>query len=223
MRIPVERKIQLLAAKKHELDTFNEIEDGAEKLGEQLEYNRRVMIARKHRAASRIQGLIKGFLSRLLAAQLRLEYKCTLVIQSLVRGFLGRKRWMYEYWKKISVVKSKQGLADLLERSTLTRDSKGQGAGSGWREYFDSLTNSFWYFDPKTRLNTWVCPLAFQKELVCTWNGFQEYGGLPSQPKCRCVFDSTTSYQNHMRLQHRWYCPACDTANRFVKHPKNIQ
>ena len=211
MRIPVERKLGQLSTKKNELDLVNEIEAGAESLERQMDHDRRVMLARKFRAASRVQGLIRGFLGSMVAAQLRLELKSAIVVQSLVRGFLGRKRWMYEYWKKVSVVKSIQGLEDLLARSNLIRQSRDKPI---WREYFDPLSNCFWYYEPRTRKNMWDCPVTFQRDLVCPWNGFKEYGGLPSQKKCRCVFDTAIAYQNHLRFAHRWYCAACDSANR---------
>ena len=215
MRIPAERKITTLLIRKKVLDNINEIEDGAEDLENQLNYDHDVFEARTYFAASRIQGLIRGFLARLYSEQLKIERKATIIIQSLLRGRLGRKRWMYEYWKKISVVKSHEALSEILARSTLIRESESKKNKAIWREYFDPMTNSFWYFDPKTKLNTWTCPIAFQKDLICMWEGFHQYGGLPSQKRCRCIFDNSTAYQNHLKNAHRWYCPACDSANRY--------
>ena len=218
MNIPAGRKVHELIRQKRVLDAINEIENEAESTEAQLAYDKSVQEAKKEYACARIQGLIRGFLDRLVAAQKRLERHAAGTINALLRGRLGRKRWMYEYWKKISVVKSEDGLKDILERSTCTRESKDRK--EPWKEFFDPLTNSFWYYDPKTKLNTWECPLQFQRNLVCCWEGYHQFGGLPSQPKCRMVFDSTIAYQNHMRTAHRWYCSACDTSNPGIVFPK---
>ena len=219
MKLSVNRKAAEIQAKKDALDRMNEIEEGAETLEIQLIYGHRIMEAREHLACARIQGVIRGFLSRLLAAQLRIIRKAVILLQSLLRGRLGRKRWMYEYWKKISVVKSNEALIDLKDRSTMTRESVSKVNKQTWQEYFDPLTNSFWYYDPNTGLNTWSMPVVFQKEMVCMWDGFKEFGGLPSQKKCRCIFDSMIAYQNHLRTAHRWYCAACDSANSGIVFP----
>ena len=104
-------------------------------------------------------------------------------MQALVRGRLGRVKWMREFWLHKSVVKSLGALKVLLERSKLQRE--GGSHSKHWQEFFDPLTDSIWYYNPRSRQNIWDCPACFQHELVCTWNGFQAYGGLPSQGPCR--------------------------------------
>ena len=66
--------------------------------------------ARQYYAAARIQGLIRGFLARILFKKLQREYRAVLMIQKLVRGRFGRAKWMREYNKSISVVKSETAL-----------------------------------------------------------------------------------------------------------------
>ena len=38
--------------------------------------------------------------------------------------------------------------------------------GYDWTELYDPLSESFWYFNARTRLNTWMVPLCFQKNLI---------------------------------------------------------
>lgn len=123
MRVAIERKTLDLHSKKKVLDRLNEIKDGAESLEAQLDYDHRVYAARELLALARIQGLIRGFLGRIYAEEVRVRRKATITLQSVFRGRIGRKRWMYEYWKKISVVKSKDALDELIKRSTKTREA----------------------------------------------------------------------------------------------------
>ena len=73
MNIPAERKVNELIRRKNVLDAVNEIEDGAKSVEVQLSYDKSVQDAKKMYACARIQGLIRGFLDRLVAAQKRLE------------------------------------------------------------------------------------------------------------------------------------------------------
>lgn len=149
---------------------------------------------------------------------MHIRKKSTIVLQRLVRGKFGRIRWTQEFYKRISVVKSDSALRDIISRSTLRRENTDRKAGC-WREYFDPVTDCFWYYNAHTRRNTWVCPLVLQREFICTWEGYKTYGGLQSQRKCRKVFGDLISYQNHLRECHKWYCAACDHCNKCAAFP----
>ena len=123
-------------------------------------------------ALCRIQGLIRGYLARLKFKELLILWRAAIVIQRVMRGKLGRIRWMKLYWLKTSVVKSDTALRDLLARSTLVRRNTVKGMnGWDWQERFDPLTNSVFYYNKHNGRNTWDCPVIFQKHLVCTWDG----------------------------------------------------
>ena len=70
-----------------------------------------------------------------------MERKAAIKIQKIIRGKLGRSKAKRAYYFSISVVKSDAALAELLGRSSLIRE-KGH-----WVEYYDSLTDSFWYYN----------------------------------------------------------------------------
>ena len=125
-------------------------------------------------------------------------------IQRIMLGKLGRMRWKREYWKSVSVVKSESALKELLERSQALREKISPGRnGYHWTEYFDPLTDSFWYFNKATKQNTWHVPLVFQKDLICSWEGFHDFGGMEYQKPCRCVFSNMEEYRGHMRNAHK--------------------
>ena len=91
-----------------------------------------------------------------------------------------------------------------MDRSTSLRTAVLLGhKGYNWEELFDPLTESFWYFNKITKQNTWHCPLVFQKVLICSWEGFHAFGGMPHQKPCRCVFGTVEEYQGHMRTAHK--------------------
>ena len=169
--------------------------------------------AKRFYAASRLQGIVRGFLVRLFCKELRRELHALVVIQRVMRGKLGRIKWMREYWKSISVVKSLEALKELKKRSRIIRSSP------QWTEYFDTLTEAFWYYQPASQLSTWNVPLVFQKTLVCNWDGFHKFGGALSDKKCRCVFDNVAEYQGHIRTAHKWYCVSCYKQNSGLVFP----
>ena len=103
--------------------------------------------AKQHYASCRIQGIVRGFLARIHARNLLVEFRAGSLICKIARGKLGRMRWMLEYWKSISVVKSAEALDALLERSVTHRDSKEAG-GPSWREYYDPVSGAFWCVSP---------------------------------------------------------------------------
>lgn len=103
----------------------------------------------------------------------------------------------------------------MIERSRVVREQdKSKGY---WKEMFDPLTNRFWYYQYKSRQNTYRCPLVFQKELVCRWRGYGQFGG--DEKICNCVFADMNDYQVHMMTQHKWFCPACDHKNSGLAFP----
>jgi hypothetical protein len=178
--------------------------------------------SRQFYAAAKIQSLIRGVLTRFAYAELRERDKAVRLIQRIVRGKLGRVRWMREYWRSLSVVKSEPALVELLKRSSELRISeKVQGTGHIWKEYYDPMTRCIWYLNCKTRFNTWICPPVFQFDLVCKWNGYGEFGAQPSKGKlkCRMVFKTISAYQQHMKDAHKWYCTACDYHNSGLNFP----
>ena len=179
--------------------------------------------AKEFYAAARISALVRGFLARLGYRTRLLHSRSALVLQRLVRGWLGRLRWKSEYWRTVSVVGSRGALQEMLKRSRLVREEVrrrgGDSSGFRWKELFDPLTESFWYFNGLTGESSWTCPLAMQSGLVCRWEGFAEFGGLPCQDRCRCLFDSLRAYHNHLTREHRWYCPACSHRNPGLAFP----
>ncbi len=173
---------------------------------------------KQHYASCRIQGIVRGFLARIMARQMLVEYRAGNILRRVARGKLGRMKWMLEYWKSISVVKSPEALEALLERSVPHRDSKEAG-GPAWRELYDPVSGAFWYYERKTKMTTWNCPLALQKNLVCSWNGYAGFGGLPSDGPCRVVFDNIAQYQGHLANTHKWFCVACGNKNFGASFP----
>lgn len=186
-------------------------------------HKERVIQAREFYAASLIAALIRGYLDRVTCRKLRRYRRAVLLIQRLMKGKLGRLRWQREYWRSVSVVKSDHALAELLGRSKLLREEPDRMLSKRrkehWKEYFDPLTNSFWYFNAITAQNTWQVPFCFQKDLVCTWQGYEEFGGLPKSAPCRAVFSTVEEYQRHQRTAHRWYCTACFQCNSGLLFP----
>lgn len=84
-------------------------------------------------------------MDRILCAKKWKIKRATELIARIIRGKLGRIRWRQEYWRSKSVVKSERALKELIDRSTLLRESVLRGTkGYYWIEYFDPLTNSFW-------------------------------------------------------------------------------
>ena len=174
--------------------------------------------AKQFYASCRIQGIVRGFLARCTVHDLLVKFRALKVIQRIMRGKLGRLKWMREYWKSISVVKSPEALVELVKRSTMKRESAA-GYGAHWQEYYDPVSGAFWYLERKSRMTTWNCPLTLQKNLICTWNGYMEFGGMPSDPKCRKVFDSVAEYHGHIRDCHKWFCVSCNTKNKGANFP----
>jgi hypothetical protein len=74
---------------------------------------------REHHAASRIQGIVRGYLSRQKFMFLVIRLRACLTIQRIVRGRLGRKRWWKFYYLRTAVVKSDTALQVLQYESKL--------------------------------------------------------------------------------------------------------
>lgn len=217
MSISVNRRSDNLKSKKQLIEKHLFVEKSTEILQYTAEKKRKIILAREYYAASRINAIIRGFLGRLIYKEKIRIYRATLIIQKLMRGKLGRIKWMKAYWLSKSVVKSKTALIELVGRSKIVRSD---GNEKGWKEMFDPITFGFWYYNDHYSLNTWSCPLVLQKELVCKWDGFQKYGGGGQQQRCRCVFDNMLEYQGHMTKAHKWYCPSCETKNIGLVFPE---
>ena len=65
-------------------------------------------------AASRIQGVIRGYLVRQRFMFLVIHLRACLKIQKVMRGKLGRLRWWRHYYLKSAVVKSEAALKVLI-------------------------------------------------------------------------------------------------------------
>mmetsp|Transcript_10907 Transcript_10907/g.16624 ORF Transcript_10907/g.16624 Transcript_10907/m.16624 type:complete len:1070 (-) Transcript_10907:229-3438(-) len=217
MSIAVTRRANDLATKKALIEKQLHISKSTDELFHYAEKKRRLTQAREYYASARIQGIIRGFLARLIFKEKLRIFRAVILIQKLLRGKLGRIKWMREYWKSKSVVRSATALADLVARSTIVRDD---GEERGWKEMFDPVTFGFWYYHEHYGMNTWSCPLSLQKELVCRWDGFHKFGGVTCQQRCRQVFDNMLEYRGHMTKAHRWYCPACEAKNVGLVFPK---
>lgn len=216
MNKPVEVKSKFLVNAKILKSKQNEIEESTTKLKVYAIKETKLIQARRYYAAAKIQGLVRGFLSRLEFYELKRTYRAVVHIQRFIRGKLGRIRWQREYWKSLSVVKSNTALQVLLERSTIVRhDEK-----TAWQEMFDPLTYGFWYYNTRNHSNIWTCPVVFQHNLVCKWEGFQEFGGSSGGGRCRCVFKTLIEYHGHIQTAHKWFCPACDSKNSGVVFPR---
>jgi len=217
MKVAVDRRSKEIDLTRSFLTAKSDIHSGASVLKHHLDDVKMLRGAKVFYASARIQGIIRGFLARFHYKDLLIRRDATVTLQSLVRGRLGRKRWMIMYWLAQSVVKSLPALDNILARSNLLRT--GGAAFKHWQEYFDPMTNSVWYLNPRTKQNTWECPMCFQHELVCTWNGFAAYGGLPSQGPCRKMFGTVIEYHQHIKTAHPWHCPACGTTNKGMNFP----
>ena len=106
-------------------------------------------------AVCRIQAIIRGFLDRILCKEIVRERKAAIKIQKIIRGKLGRSKAKRAYYFSISVVKSDGALAEILERSSVVREK------GNWIEYYDTLTDSFWYYNV-SYLNSFVGYSQFQ-------------------------------------------------------------
>ncbi len=175
--------------------------------------------AKQYYASCRIQGVVRGFLARCKVSELLEKFRALKVIQRVMKGKLGRIMWMREYWKSISVVKSPEALTELIKRSAMKRESA-SGMGAHWQEYYDPVSGAFWYLERRSRMTTWNCPIALQRNLICTWDGFIEFGGMPSDTKCRQIFDNVAEYHGHVRDCHKWFCVSCSTRNRGANFPR---
>ena len=221
MKARLEGKLKYLDITREKNDKLRSIDD-EELLSRKVAVKgQQINKAREYFAASKIQAIVKGFLARRLCFRKRQYIRAVNTLQRVMKGKLGRLRWQREYWRSVSVVKSDQALVELLERSKKLRHATAGGRNKyDWTEYFDPLTESFWYYNSLTKHNTWNCPLAFQTDLVCPWDGFQDYGGLPSlKEACRCPFANVQAYQNHLRTAHFWFCVACNQKNNGLSFP----
>jgi hypothetical protein len=220
MRPVLEQKVKRLHIKKELLEGNAAIDSEEVHLRKVASKSQQITKAREYYAASKIQAIVKGFLDRILCARKRKYLKTIQLIQRIFLGKLGRMRWKREYWRSLSVVKSDTALAEIRERSSLLREHVTPGKkGVKWIEYFDPLTESFWYYNSATKLNTWQVPLVFQKDLVCHWDSYADYGGEPHVKPCRCVFETIDAFRNHLRLAHSWYCVACHQRNSGLVFP----
>ncbi|KAJ1399046.1 hypothetical protein B484DRAFT_406462, partial [Ochromonadaceae sp. CCMP2298] len=112
--------------------------------------------AREYYAASKVQALVTGYLDRLICKRKRAYLRTIQLLQRIMQGKLGRIRWKREYYRSVSVVKSDKALQEIIQRSSLLREAKIAGKGGYcWFEYFDPLSDSFWYYNSATKLNTW--------------------------------------------------------------------
>lgn len=220
MKAVLEKKVKLLEIKKKLLDGSQAVTDEESALRRVATKSQQIIKAREYYAASKIQAIVKGYLDRLLCTRKRRHLRTVKLIQRIFLGKLGRMRWKREYWRSISVVKSDSALEEIRGRSSKLRETVLAGRGGyRWQEYFDPLTESFWYYNSVTKHNTWHVPLEFQKDLVCHWEGYREHGGMPHTKPCRCAFDTIDAYRNHVRFAHAWYCVACLQKNTGIVFP----
>lgn len=176
--------------------------------------------ARLFYCASKINAIVRGYLDRLFCHKLLRKLRAAKVIQRLIRGKLGRIQWQREYWKSLSVVHTPEALEEILARSKIVRERyfNEHLIKYHWYEYFDPLTESFWYYNRLNKRNTWEIPYCFQIDLVCNWNGYESFGSIHSKP-CRAIFATRQEYYNHLQYAHRWYCVACFTCNSGIQFP----
>lgn len=220
MRLAIQRRAEKMGANQDLLNTFekiSKIQISAEKYAVRED---KFIAIRIYYASSKCQAMVRGYLARRYYRRLLEKNRTIRTIQRVIRGKLGRIRWWKQYWISQSVVKSATALEEIMKRSAIVRTANAPGKrGDLWTEYFDPLSESFWYLNARTMLNTWKCPLPFQRDLVCAWDGFHEFGGMPSQGKCRRVCSSVSDYHIHLK-SHKWYCPACDHKNTGVAFPR---
>jgi hypothetical protein len=233
-------KFQLLKQKN---DVLVKIDEQEKLFKDYTNHELKITYARVYYAATRINALVRGFLDRIICRRLHLRRRATSLIQKVMKGKLGRIRWRKEYWRSLSIVKSDNALKEIIERSVLIREKmiKLKKGKNHWKEYYDPLTTSFWYFNEITKQNTWQIPLCFQTKLICHWSGYDSYGGLsapmnvPSQTflsslkasdytslphiPCRCVFSTVREYYNHLETSHSWFCVACFSKNPGLSFP----
>lgn len=223
MHVPVSRHHRDLRTRHHQLQDQTRVEDELRANRETSRQQQQLRQAKQFYAASRVGALVRGFLARVETRDRLRCWRAAQELQRVVRGWLGRLRWKHEYWKSVSVVRSRHALQQMLQRSRLVREEvRRRGGGSPgyrWKELFDPLSDSFWYYNAASGESSWECPLVLQSRLVCSWEGFVELGGLPSQGRCRCVFSSVGAYHSHMRREHRWYCVACSHVNSGAAFP----
>jgi replication-associated recombination protein RarA len=110
MKTIIDRRAQTLALKNHTKNRLDAIDAERDALRAVARKQEVVDEARRYYAAARMQGVIRGFLSRLETVVRRSEYRAALRIQKILRGRQGKKRWLAQYWRSEAVVKTQSAL-----------------------------------------------------------------------------------------------------------------
>jgi hypothetical protein len=110
MSVTVSRRAADLITKKQLVNQQVFIEESTNELRKVSEKRKKLVLAREYYAASRINGIVRGYLDRILCRGLMRIFRATMLLQRLFRGKLGRMRWMREYWRMRSVVRSNTAL-----------------------------------------------------------------------------------------------------------------
>ena len=146
------------------------------------------------------QSIYRGFITRLRLC------RAVVNLQKLWRGHKARLQLEKLRWERDNIFISQRALQVIINQSKLLRENNSKVDAEHWFEYYHQLTDVFWYNNPYIRCSTYNCPLVFQKSLVCSWQGYKEYGGLPSQNVCRQIFHSMSDYNYHRKYYHKWFC-----------------
>ena len=146
------------------------------------------------------QAIYRGYITRLKL------YRTIVNFQKIWRGYIGKKELQRLRWERDNIFISPHALQVIINQSKLMRENASNALADNWFEYYHHFTDIFWYYNPHLKCSSYNCPLVFQKSLVCTWQGYKEYGGLPSQNICRQVFHSMSDYNHHRKYYHTWYC-----------------
>ena len=91
----VGRRAEILAIRKELNQNQYDIAIESDQLVDDAAAAARLEKAKQHYASCRIQGIVRGFLSRVLFRELLAEYRAANLIQRIMRGKLGRMKWKF--------------------------------------------------------------------------------------------------------------------------------
>mmetsp|Transcript_1275 Transcript_1275/g.1638 ORF Transcript_1275/g.1638 Transcript_1275/m.1638 type:complete len:1093 (+) Transcript_1275:69-3347(+) len=216
MRIALERRAERRRRQERLDFILNKIKADSQKLQIVATEIAQDLKNRNYNAATLINAVARGFLGRIIGAEMRLQKWAALKVQCGYRRHMAKKRSGEEKWRKVRVAPSRYALNLMRLRSKITSQR------DDWIELFDTNTNTFWYLNKKTAHSTWTPPAIFEQDLFCRWDPWPHpYESISdSNQPCRTLFKTMAAFQKHRLDCHCWICPACDYKNVALSFPK---
>ena len=120
MKVAVERRSKYFGLTQALNYSKDEIDKTQKEIFEYAVKEDKLINLKRFYAASKLQALARGVLTRILYKELQIENQAVRKIQKVIRGKLGRIRWMKQYWMSLSVVKSEHALQVRTEKGKNT-------------------------------------------------------------------------------------------------------